>query len=252
MGRVVKRVVACVVVGVVVNVLVAWGLALWTPVRMGSPLDLAISSWPAPAPSGWPSPVTQQRYGGIGWTWRMAIVDAEGTTYGMSRVDFGLPCRTLSYAQAGTIYSGRAGAMSKIRLAGLWAAWELLDVSWQRGLSTRERVVPLRPIWVGSVANIGLYGTAAWLVLFVPSLIRTHRRARRGRCLACGYELAGLASDRVCPECGSEVAAARWRFPRAMPPAMRLGAKGVRSGESEVEKSGARPPSWPWHTNEEP
>ena len=42
------------------------------------------------------------------------------------------------------------------------------------------------------------------LVLFVRGPYRRRRRARRGLCLSCGYDLTGNTSD-VCPECGQAI-----------------------------------------------
>jgi len=199
MRRHVVRIAVCLVVGLVVNVLVAWGLALWTPMRTNSGHAKAISQWPAPAPSGWPAPVTQKRYGGAGWTWRIATVNAGGAMYAIARADYGWPWRTLSYAQ-GTTNGGAGGTtITTVRLADHWTGWELLDSSWQRRLSASERVVPLRPMWAGIFANSVAFGALAWLVIFGAGWIRRRTRAKRGHCVSCGYALAGLVR---CPECG--------------------------------------------------
>ncbi|MEQ9096520.1 MAG: hypothetical protein RIE32_09680 [Phycisphaerales bacterium] len=60
--------------------------------------------------------------------------------------------------------------------------------------------LPLRPIWLGLGANALFF---ALLVLVLTCLLRARRirrRAGRGLCLACGYEL-GEGVD-ACPECG--------------------------------------------------
>ncbi|MCA9307048.1 MAG: hypothetical protein KDA16_10965 [Phycisphaerales bacterium] len=61
----------------------------------------------------------------------------------------------------------------------------------------------LRPLWRGVAANTLIY---AFLVaifmnlrIFTMALPR-YRRARKGLCTSCGYDIAGLAT---CPECGS-------------------------------------------------
>lgn len=68
--------------------------------------------------------------------------------------------------------------------------------------------IPLRPRWGGLVVNSSLAGAGWWAVLLVPGVVRRWRRQRAGRCVACGYSLAGLGAGGggdggvVCPECG--------------------------------------------------
>jgi hypothetical protein len=63
------------------------------------------------------------------------------------------------------------------------------------------RALPCTPIWPGLVADVVVFSVAWWLVLMAVGLVRA-RRMRRGLCLACGYDLHGLAVDAKCPECG--------------------------------------------------
>ena len=69
------------------------------------------------------------------------------------------------------------------------------DFTMHRG-STGGVVVMAIPFWSvalgGITLGVGVFG--------YPTLRRTRRR-RRGRCLKCGYDLAGTV-DEVCPECG--------------------------------------------------
>ena len=68
-----------------------------------------------------------------------------------------------------------------------------------RGL---PRAVPLRPIWSGFAVNTLFYATLLWLLICGPFALRRVVRQRRGRCVACGYDL-GHADHDACPECGS-------------------------------------------------
>lgn len=70
---------------------------------------------------------------------------------------------------------------------------------------------------VGSLAGAGVAGAAAMSLMVVTVIVlglremlswraddlrwRTHGFSGDGRCLACGYSLAGI-DDRRCPECG--------------------------------------------------
>lgn len=70
----------------------------------------------------------------------------------------------------------------------------------------RTRLVPLRPLWPGFVLNAAFY-TIAWATICIvalgPGTVRHALRRHRGQCLACGYDLRSIISDR-CPECGRD------------------------------------------------
>lgn len=63
--------------------------------------------------------------------------------------------------------------------------------------------LPIRPIWIGALANTLAYA-AVWLpLLSAPSwLLRTARR-RRGLCPRCSYDLRSTPHNSPCPECGT-------------------------------------------------
>jgi hypothetical protein len=67
------------------------------------------------------------------------------------------------------------------------------------------RVLPLRPLWTGLLANTAVYG-AAWFGVIVAlgsmsSASKRAARVRRGKCPKCAYDLRGEMSG-GCPECG--------------------------------------------------
>lgn len=63
--------------------------------------------------------------------------------------------------------------------------------------------VPVRPLAIGMIANTMLYSTLVALVVLAPGAWRVWRRERRGSCVGCGYDLAGLGEGACCPECGA-------------------------------------------------
>jgi hypothetical protein len=67
---------------------------------------------------------------------------------------------------------------------------------------SQASVLPLRPLWLGLLANTGFYGVILWAMWFMPGAIRRELRRQRGACVRCGYDLrgGGLTS---CPECGT-------------------------------------------------
>jgi hypothetical protein len=67
--------------------------------------------------------------------------------------------------------------------------------------TTIERL-PLRVLVAGFVADAAIWGGVIWCVLRGPSALRRWHRARRHRCVRCGYQLA-MPMQPLCPECGT-------------------------------------------------
>ena len=63
----------------------------------------------------------------------------------------------------------------------------------------------LRPIWRGIIVNSAIYATAWGLLINGVQCVRQFLRRRAGRCTRCNYNLAGLAPNAPCPECGTAV-----------------------------------------------
>ena len=69
------------------------------------------------------------------------------------------------------------------------------------------------PVWRNLSINALLYGVMTLLLVRVWQAWRRQRRQTRGRCLDCGYQLAGLTR---CPECATEaITKTRRPSPRA-------------------------------------
>lgn len=64
--------------------------------------------------------------------------------------------------------------------------------------------LPHSPIYMGLVANMGLYCVGWFALVAVPVALRQQHRARRGRCPKCGYDLRATHSSACCPECGRD------------------------------------------------
>ena len=65
----------------------------------------------------------------------------------------------------------------------------------------KDSVIPLTPIFPGFAINTALYAATLYVLFFGFFDVRRFRRARCGRCLACGYDLKG-ADGGACSECG--------------------------------------------------
>jgi hypothetical protein len=68
--------------------------------------------------------------------------------------------------------------------------------------------LPYRPIWLGLAADSALFAGVWWWLMNAPGMGVAVIRAVRGRCSACGYDLAGLPPVEPgtvkCPECGHD------------------------------------------------
>lgn len=62
--------------------------------------------------------------------------------------------------------------------------------------------IPYGPIWSGLALNILFYGGIAFALVRGPKSLRRWRRRKRGRCIRCNYDRAGLDASLPCPECG--------------------------------------------------
>lgn len=66
------------------------------------------------------------------------------------------------------------------------------------------RVIPLQPVWTGLTLNLLIHGMVWLLTLMLVARWVGARRARRGGCPSCGYDLSGqrAGAPAGCPECG--------------------------------------------------
>lgn len=98
-----------------------------------------------------------------------------------------------------------------------WAAWLAYDgergsqITWQGGIlvpqgswsSTTFAVhLSLSPIWPGFAINTVLYAATLWVMLAARGRVRRWRRIKRGWCPACAYPVGESAT---CTECGKAI-----------------------------------------------
>ncbi|MDY7110215.1 MAG: hypothetical protein SYC29_16415 [Planctomycetota bacterium] len=60
---------------------------------------------------------------------------------------------------------------------------------WQTGTGPTRRELPYLPIWPGFAVNTLFYALILWLLIGGPFVLRRLIRIRRGRCPKCGYDL---------------------------------------------------------------
>lgn len=228
-------------VGAVVNVAVAWGFAVYgsirRPYRRGAPSDEETAWWAGHAPGHGNTlrPVVAYEWGGRGLESGVIIGALDegrssaaisfnrtdsGFTFkiqGHPRLDHGqwLRCgwpwpalqgsrwdQNLSYQPSSTpLWPGDANAWND-RTIGQSARPLPTGLPGVRDASIR--LLPLGVLWPGLVANSALYALSLSAVIAFAIHARRAWRRRAGRCMSCGYSLAGNASG-VCPECGAAV-----------------------------------------------
>ncbi len=188
--------------GAVVNVAVAWGLALfwgqgnWTTIWPEWEFDP--DYWPSPPPTGFSFNPT-----GVDIGWAMDVyclqygthlyVGATDRTASATFLRVGWPCRTVRGAMWVRTDQDASGRILPTRRFFCGA----LDVRIKGFL----RPLPYKPLWAGSTANTIFYAGILWLLIPGPFFLRRLIRRRRGLCLACGYDLRHGAHE-ACPECG--------------------------------------------------
>jgi hypothetical protein len=196
--------------GVVVNVAVAWGCAYWIDglefaennaclgsrrIRQELPhypeqIQRSIDIRDGPRLSG-------------GW-------QVERYTYAVWIDSHGLPTLAMSsrtYISPSWGLNGPAtsiGPLCDLQVDGYPIAlspWEKMCIT--------TRQVPLRPLWPGFAINTIFYAAMLWLLWIAPGKNRRFIRIRGHRCPACGYQIApGGGIGPVCSECGAALPAA--------------------------------------------
>jgi hypothetical protein len=67
---------------------------------------------------------------------------------------------------------------------------------------TLKTTLPATILFPGFLLNTLFYATLLFTLFTTPKLIRRHLRRRRNHCPTCNYNLRGLAPTSPCPECG--------------------------------------------------
>lgn len=217
--RRIGRVVFCALCGVVLVYALTWTMQIvirggasspGRSVTMGRLVFSTDARWPIPVPADWPAPSVASHGRAFGRAWESANTfsvtnvrsdDGRATgnnrpLYAASREVWGWPAPALETRDRGVLMNpsgatwapapGTGGTLSPAIDAGI-------------GVPGTFVRLPLRPTWPGFFIDAALYGGAVWILLVTPGVVVRWRRKRRGRCPACGYELAGLDT---CPECG--------------------------------------------------
>ncbi len=183
----------CLLLGAVVNVAVAWGCGLWSPVDNTVVTSESESlTWPRPVAESWPSPDVWERGSGFGVDFDYLaavhkIMDDNYYIYRIAIYDRGWPDRSLR--------AEWKGVLTSTVNVGEWRG--ALNLPWRR--PGNELPLPLKPLWPGFAVNTIFYATLLWLLIPGPFALRRFLRVRRGLCPKCAYP---IGESTVCSECG--------------------------------------------------
>ena len=196
--------------GIVVTVLVAWGIAL-----APSTLETSGEESRCQASSGvWLSVYHDQAFGMEQWQVSqadlgpMGCFPAEAVWDRFQEVPLSKDRVPMDLAPSDPHKAAlmlRYGWPMKAMHCEVIVGQEIEDengLSWQWG--EHRFGVPIGIAWGGLAGNASLFALAIGIThLGIASILRV-RRARRGLCSGCGYNRGGLTSDAACPECGSK------------------------------------------------
>ena len=228
MKRRLFKLVVFLLLGAIVNVVVAWGCALWVDrgqvklvegrtmqgyiwvVRRGSARGsefvLSVRSYsdidvPLPGEGNWPPDLIPS------WSTISLEIDPAGPKIGGFQTQLQQARGWPMLSMRCTFLRARSGVGVRSR-SEVVGGLEMPPRIWTSDpFSKKEaRALPYIPIPLGFVVNTLLYAAFIGLPIAGRSAGRRVIRRKRGHCVKCGYDLRG-AEHEVCPECGRELCA---------------------------------------------
>ena len=212
MKRWLAKIVVFLLLGAIVNVAVAWGLAGFYPAtfdRTKSSLSDEARRWASD--KGVPYPVISS-YNGLGIRWVVVYKSVAATMvsggieepmidYAGMEVDAGWPF--VAMHEQSWIDDAASSSHRRIYRTAIGLQSEATGLA---PVIAPLRPIPLNPALPGFLINT-LFYAAIWFGLFVAfGATRRSIRRKRGHCIKCGYDLRGTA-QMICSECGYEVRA---------------------------------------------
>ena len=219
--------------GIACTLFMAWGLPLLLSARGVGPTDAPLSLWHrGPASEIWqdhapilsvrraafsdwyiaePAPTTSE---GVAFWPDTDLEDANGRERNPPGAVITAPPaeQAASWARLDTGLSGwpfRCFASEAWYRAKPDAGYEPMpELRWNAHLGMiggQLILVPLRPLPFAFLLNVLFWASVTWTAVAAPREFRRRRRAKYGRCTACGYEIGQFEVKRPerCPECGA-------------------------------------------------
>ena len=239
MKRRITKLVVFLLLGAIVNVAVAWGIAIrpsgthffplefydqygsdgrlyLTTVLHSRPGEINLSQ--REAKTSWaryslaPEPIDEADFRALVPKWSrfasgepfekfLKHSDADHELVDYAEYASGWPAYSLRYH--GPIYLVREGSgnvYDESRMTG-YLHPTLPQKMVKRGYGSE---LPFLPIWPGFAINTTLYAAILWTLTLGPFTLRRIVRRKRGHCIKCGYDLRGHpGGGGACPECGA-------------------------------------------------
>jgi len=238
-----SRVLVVLLAGAFLNILAAWASAVWAPwQRFRADEGYSDSPYGPPAPQpvlalippAWLKHLTDakdestyihvEHVRGFGVTARLVSVDSmipgadkgPGFDHALLVVEAGWPMRSVS-ASNSLLRPPFPGPLL-LQVPMKWGDWEwgVPAPGWAKahpsGLPRYApvgRLLPLVPLPLGFAVNTAAYAGVILMLWVVPGALRQRHRRASGRCVECGYDMAGLATKGECPECGTPAVTAK-------------------------------------------
>lgn len=219
--RAIRFVVICFLIGLTINVLVAWGFAAWgkttrqtgvvtfpLPTSVGGLQQVASLTWSIDVTQVPAHPSMRIEYQGIGVRVREDLgVRPLNTPFASDFECRASPTTTLLHARFGWPLPAMQwhDLKESDRPRGSHSEGSWLDLSGAGPVPSAgaeiPRRLPLEPLWWGLVGNTVILLSVAVVPAWLAAAARPLRRRRRGLCPACAYDLLGDHSA-GCPECG--------------------------------------------------
>jgi len=196
MKRTVFTILLFLLLGAIVNVGVACGIAQFAPRHLGlngAKLMTAAKMRVVPRGSSGYARYESWSQRSFGSTIEADVRD-NGSLYIaddehiIATLHIGWPCRCLS---------ARAEQLNDV-----WSEHGLsVPLVMRHDLAFRAEL-PLCPVWPGFLVNTVFYALILFPLVQIPFVVRRLIRRRRRRCPQCGYDLRGALPGAGCPECG--------------------------------------------------
>ena len=210
--RFLSRLALLLVLGTVVNVVVAWAIWGWGNKPVPDPSDFSgkagrigqrdLASWTRRANSQWPAePDWASDYHFFGSRFRTLGVNVGGFDAGeLSDEEYFERASDRSFYTVNVAEYG--WPVRSLALEEWWEAHGLVPFSRQTsGLRIGTTILPARPVWGNFIVNTLLYAIFLALITIVGYQARRAFRVMRSRCPNCAYQLVANSSS-GCPECG--------------------------------------------------
>lgn len=183
-----------VLIGIVVNILLAWSLAFVRPSFEQTVVTISDSlEWLSDVPDDWPKPTHQNFSQSLGCSAKSVSVSHDSIHYWQATFTYGLPFQSM-VLEMRRVTDEKTGQVQEELLWGV-------KTSIKRPNTVRA-CLPLRPMWLGFIANSVIYGGICWVGIAGVLFIQQWWRIKRRLCPKCAYP---IGKSQLCTECGHEL-----------------------------------------------